>query len=133
MSVPGSPPVVVGVDGSRCRRRPSSSRSRGPRRADVRWGGAHLERRTVADGVRHPSRDAPWDEIETGERALLAARVVTRDLPAHSLLRYAERAQLMVSGSSGGRGFRGLLLGSTSNALVHLAPCPVPIVCHAAE
>ncbi|MFF5986519.1 universal stress protein [Prauserella flavalba] len=87
--------------------------------------------------------NAPWDEIETAEQVVLAERlagwrerypdvavqrVVTRDRPAHSLLLLAERAQLVVVGTRGRGGFSGLLLGSTSNALVYSAPCPVLIV-----
>jgi nucleotide-binding universal stress UspA family protein len=45
-----------------------------------------------------------------------------------TLLEYGEQAQLIVVGSRGRGGFKGMLLGSTSQALVQHAPCPVPIV-----
>ncbi|MET1072725.1 MAG: universal stress protein [Umezawaea sp.] len=55
-------------------------------------------------------------------------RVVVRDRPATALLRLAEHARLLVVGSRGRGGFTGMLLGSTSQALVHHAPCPVAVV-----
>jgi len=48
---------------------------------------------------------------------------------AHDALLTAGRtAELLVLGSRGRGAFRGLLLGSTSRALVHHPPCPVAIV-----
>jgi nucleotide-binding universal stress UspA family protein len=84
-----------------------------------------------------------WPIIEDDERRLLAQRlagwpekypdvhvdrVVTEGRPAHSVLRAAVDAQLVVVGSRGRGGFAGLLLGSTSHALLHHAPCPVVVV-----
>lgn len=48
--------------------------------------------------------------------------------PTHALLHEAAGAQLVVVGSRGRGGFRGLLLGSTSQALIHHSPCPVVVV-----
>lgn len=55
-------------------------------------------------------------------------QVVARDRPAHILLDHAKSAQLVVVGSRGRGGFRGLLLGSTGQALIYHAACPVAVV-----
>jgi nucleotide-binding universal stress UspA family protein len=55
-------------------------------------------------------------------------RVVLRDRPVRALLRLAENAQLLVVGSHGRGGFSGMLLGSTSQALVYHSPCPLAVV-----
>ncbi|GLY69926.1 universal stress protein [Amycolatopsis taiwanensis] len=54
-------------------------------------------------------------------------RVIVGDRPRHQLLLWSERARLVVVGSRGRGGFRDLLLGSTSQALIHHAKCPVLI------
>ncbi|WP_019926496.1 universal stress protein [Nocardia sp. BMG111209] len=81
--------------------------------------------------------------IAVTEEALLAERLagwqekypevtVTRRVyplePAGVLIDWSKHAQLVVVGSRGRGGFRGLLLGSTSNSLVQQAHCPVMIV-----
>lgn len=46
---------------------------------------------------------------------------------AAEIIDAAESAQLVIVGSRGRGGFRGLLLGSTSRAVIQLAPCPVMV------
>jgi nucleotide-binding universal stress UspA family protein len=55
-------------------------------------------------------------------------RILVRDRPVRALLDESENAQLVVVGSHGRGGFTGMLLGSTSNALVHSVECPTVVV-----
>jgi nucleotide-binding universal stress UspA family protein len=137
-------PVVVGVDGS-----PASE-------AAIAFAYDEASRRGVPLIAVHTWTDtitavafamAPyavdWLEVQTEELRLLAERlagwsekypdvqvqrVVTRDHPARSLIEHAQKAQLVVVGSRGRGQVAGLLLGSTSQTLLHHAPCPLVIV-----
>ena len=53
---------------------------------------------------------------------------MVNDLPARAILGRADGAWLVVVGSRGLGGFKGLLLGSVSQQIVHHAPCPVLVV-----
>ena len=55
-------------------------------------------------------------------------KVIARDRPVRALTNAAENAQLLVTGSHGRGGFKGMLLGSTSRALLQSAPCPMMVV-----
>jgi nucleotide-binding universal stress UspA family protein len=68
---------------------------------------------------------AGWAEKYPG---VAVRRVVVHSQPARALLEHAGRAQLVVVGTRGRGGFTGLLLGSTSQQLVHHAPCPLLVV-----
>jgi len=83
-----------------------------------------------------------WDRIETEERELLAQllagwrekypdvsvqQVVTRDRPVRHLLEQATHAQLLVLGSRGHGALSGMVLGTTSQALIYHTPCPLLI------
>lgn len=53
---------------------------------------------------------------------------VVKGSPVKALVKAGETAQMLVVGSRGLGGFRGLLLGSVSHAVVHKAACPVAVV-----
>lgn len=55
-------------------------------------------------------------------------RTMMKGRPADSLIAAAEGAAMLVVGSRGRGGFRGLRLGSVSQQIAHQADCPVVIV-----
>jgi nucleotide-binding universal stress UspA family protein len=134
--------IVVGVDTS-----PGSA-------AALRWAAAEGRLRSApVEAVlvwslldQHPGPGAPrFDphyDAATAEATLrdfcaatlgedsgtnLSLRTVC-DLPARGLLDAAAAAELLVVGARGVGGFRGLLLGSVSQQVVHHATCPVVVV-----
>jgi nucleotide-binding universal stress UspA family protein len=70
-------------------------------------------------------RLAGWQEKFPDVRV---TRQVVREYPTRALLHFTDGAGLVVVGSRGRGGFRGLVLGSTSQHLLHHAPCPVAVV-----
>jgi nucleotide-binding universal stress UspA family protein len=144
LHVPESGPVVVGVDGS-----PTSEQAIAAAFEEASSRGAPLVAVHAWSDVAYEDfygtlRIMPhWESVEENEERLLAQRlagwqekypaveirrVLRRDRPRHALLDAAETAQLVVVGSRGRGGFTGLLLGSTSQALVQHAACPVLVV-----
>ncbi|AWG97925.1 universal stress protein [Rhodococcus ruber] len=100
------------------------------------WGAGDVADRTAALEL------IDWAVVEAEETALLSECLAGQrerypDVPVteiveqigarHLLLRLAKRAQLSVVGSHGRGLLGGLLLGSTSQALLHHAPCPTMI------
>lgn len=142
--VPAAGPVVVGVDG-----RPDAD-------AAVAFAFAEASAQGVDIVAVHVWHDSPADAVLLGHPAppdfelaqqrayetlaerlsgwqekypdVHVTRAVVRDHPSRALLRYAESARLVVVGSRGRGGFRGLVLDSTSQHLLHHAPCPVAVV-----
>jgi nucleotide-binding universal stress UspA family protein len=53
---------------------------------------------------------------------------VVEGTPLGVLIGQAERARVLVVGTRGRTGYTGILMGSTSNALLEFAPCPVVVV-----
>lgn len=65
---------------------------------------------------------------EIGDTDVVIERSIRRGRAADTLIAAGEAADLLVVGSRGRGGFRGLLLGSVSQQIVHHASCPVVIV-----
>src|SRR5512134_208315 len=63
-----------------------------------------------------------------GDREGRVERRVVEDLPASAVLEAAADADLVVVGSRGRGGLKGMLLGSVSQKVVHHAPCPVVVI-----
>lgn len=87
--------------------------------------------------------EIPWSALADSEAASLAEslagwqerfpdvevqRIVVRDNAVEQLLEQSHSAQLVVVGSHGRGGFRGMLLGSTSRALLHRTERPLMVV-----
>jgi nucleotide-binding universal stress UspA family protein len=143
-ALPTDGPVVVGVDGS-----PGSTPAlryafEAASRLDATLCALHTWSDVAVDApLGDPAWMIDWDRVQEDEERLLAERLagwqqeypdvkvvrrVTRDRPVRSLLEAAGTAQLVVAGSRGRGGFAGMLLGSTSHALIHHCPCPLVVV-----
>ncbi|MFC4003257.1 universal stress protein [Prauserella oleivorans] len=134
-AVPVEGPVVVGVDGSGVSRDAVGVAFREASLREVPLVAVHAgldveydpapaaaepdEQRILSEGLAGRQEQYPDVHVE---------RVVVADRPRHQLLEWSARAQLVVVGSRGRGGFRGMLLGSTSQALIHHAQCPVMVV-----
>ncbi|MEV5837598.1 universal stress protein [Nocardia sp. NPDC052112] len=136
-------PVVVGVDGG-----PISSAAVGAAFAEASERNARLVAVYAWSDLYYDrfaglSNAIPDRDAETAGQAILAEQLagwqekypnvqVTHKVylsgPRQALVEWSRSAQLLVVGSRGRGGFRGLLLGSTSNALVQTAHCPVMVV-----
>lgn len=137
----GAGPIVIGVDGS-----PYCE-------AALAFALAEADVREAELLVVHAWSDIPltglgtshleWDSIQEREDAALAEtlagwqdrypdvrmrREVVHDRPVRHLLLQADGAQLLVVGHRGRGGFTGMMVGSTSQALLHSAPCPLVVV-----
>lgn len=139
---PEQGPIVVGVDGSAVNqvavgRAFEEASSRGSALIAVHvWSDVNLAR--VVGIVPED-----WTAIAANEELVLAEslagwqekfpdvevrRVVAQDRPVRVIAGLSEQAALIVVGNRGRGGFTGMLLGSTSFALIHTADCPVLVV-----
>ena len=138
-------PVVVGVDGSEVSRRATEvafqeAQARGAELIAVHtW----IDSQVQAPGAGFAITEDRWEEVHTEKSELLdnylrelgeaypdvqMGKIITRDRPVRALTEAAAGAQLLVTGSHGRGGFKGMLLGSTSRALLQSAPCPMMVV-----
>ncbi|HET6708037.1 universal stress protein, partial [Amycolatopsis sp.] len=137
-------PVVVGVDGSALSEGAiawafeEASLRNAPLVALYTWhdgdtaglfsdGNVAFQGEAVQDSGRRllAQRLAGWQEKYPDVQV---ERRVEHDKPRSRLLSASHGAQLVVVGSRGRGGFTGLVLGSTSQALLHHASCPVMVV-----
>lgn len=138
-------PVVVGVDGSDVSRKAlelafKEADARGVSlRAIHAWRDNQIQTSYVGVVEAQANKDSVIKEHQdllSEEVARLLEQypnveveeIVERERPVNSLKDAAEDAQLLVVGSHGRGGFRGMLLGSTSRALLQCAPCPMMVV-----
>ncbi|WP_327116184.1 universal stress protein [Nocardia sp. NBC_01730] len=138
-AVSATQPVLVGVDGT------SNSVPA------VELAFEEASRRKVGLVALHAWSDttgldvpiAGWDAAQQSAEAVLAEnlagsserypdvpihRIVVADRPVRSLLDESANTQLVIVGSHGRGGFASMLLGSTSNALLHSVEAPMIIV-----
>lgn len=136
-------PVVVGIDGSPISERAIGYAFEEASFRDVDLVAVHTWSDTDTDVFSQARMYFDWEPVHDIEQRRLAERLagwqekypdvrvqrhLTKDKPRHELLEWSTKAQLLVVGSRGRGGFRGMLLGSTSQALIHHASCPVMIV-----
>ncbi len=138
-------PVVVGVDGSGVSQKAVENAFREADARGAKLVAVHtwMDMQVQASLAGLSAAQQQWKVVEDEQNALLGHRlagfaeqypdvevekVVTRDRPVRALTDAAEGAQLLVVGSHGRGGFRGMLLGSTSRALLQASPCPMMVV-----
>jgi nucleotide-binding universal stress UspA family protein len=139
---PTKGPVVVGVDGSPASEEAVAIAFDEASLRGVDLTAVHTWVEFTSDSAYAYARQfmSELDDVEAREAERLAERlagwqekypdvtvrrVVTRDRPVRCLLQHAANAQLLVVGRRGRGSFAGMMLGSTSQALIYHAPCPL--------
>ena len=143
----GNGPVVVGVDGTQVSEAAvafafAEAAAAGATLVAVHAYGESVFDAALIDGGADAmtvdwQRQRELAEASLGERLagwqekypeVHVEREVVHDRPTRALRRCARTARLVVVGRRGRGGFRDLVLGSTSQQLLHHAPCPVAVV-----
>lgn len=129
--------IVVGIDGSvdseiALRWAVDEAEIRGVRvRAVLCWSflgltGSDLGVGTTEDDARSMLEATVQSVL--GDRASIVDAVPVNDLPVSGLLDQASDAGLLVVGSRGRGGVKGLVLGSVSRTVVERSPIPIVVV-----
>lgn len=130
-------PIVVGVDPSEAGQSALVEAFALAARRECTLVAVHA---TQVAGRIDPEQERAWQDSVAADLdaqiAPLAARypgvkvepVIYRDRATAALLARAQTARLLVVGTRGRSELKGVLLGSTSRALVQHAPCPVMVV-----
>lgn len=138
-------PVVVGVDGSEVSRRATevAFEEAQARRSELIAVHTWIDSQLQAPVAGFSISDEHWRAAQQEKSELLenylqefaetypnvqVRKIITRDRPVRALTEAAEGARLLITGSHGRGGFKGMLLGSTSRALLQSAPCPMMVV-----
>ena len=135
---PGGPaktapgPVVAGVDGSASSRAvlDFAAEEAALRHAPLIAVCALTDAQGHLGGARELEEECSnlltrWEKERPGVTVL---RQVSHSTPRAALLEAAVEAQMLILGSRGRGGIRGMTLGSVATVLAHHAPCPVGIV-----
>lgn len=135
-------PIVAGVDGSEGSRAAlewaakEAQIRQSPVWAVMAWSFLDQPRLGDHDGFdpQFDERDARdglhrvVEEVVGPEEAAQIDQVVVADLPARALIEQAEEASMVVVGARGLGGFKGLVLGSVAQQVLHYASCPVVVI-----
>ena len=140
----GSPPVVVGTDGSRTSDAAMvfAFEAAAARQAELEvvmaWTGVGFD--AAGPGFRVGAdvseAAAAADRALTAQVSAVARRyppvrvrqLLVQDRPVRALIKRAAGSPLLVVGSHGGGGVIGMAVGSTSRTLLYESPCPIAIV-----
>lgn len=136
--------ILVGHDGSKCAQEALGWAARLAGRADMDLHVLRAWSMMTAPQPKSwsPGYVPPLEEYEQAVLDELSAHVAAAKLDpavrvtchaahtsaAQAMIAAGEGADLLVVGARGRGGFAGLLLGSTSDQVVHHAPCPVTVI-----
>ncbi|MCB1031043.1 MAG: universal stress protein [Acidimicrobiales bacterium] len=129
--------ILVGIDGSENSARAlqwaiEEAKIRGSRvRAVLTWSYMGQADSALGVGTTQPDAEEALADLVSataGDDLSIIDQVTVNDLPVDGLLEQAKTASLVVVGSRGRGGLKGLLLGSTSRTIVERSPVPVVVV-----